>query len=535
MSTMLDLTIVIPAKNAQAHLKECLASIPAGFAKRIVVIDSGSTDGTAVLTATSGAELIPFQWDGKFPKKRNWFLRNHPPETRWVLFLDADEVLTPAFRGELQATLPRSDKAGYWLHYTIHFLGGPLRGGYPLKKLALFRVGAGEYERIEEDRWSALDMEVHEHPVIAGEVGEIRARIDHRETTGIHDFVAKHNEYSSWEASRLFLEQRSTARRQRWTWKQRAKSLIVGTPLSGPIYFLGSFVLLGGFLDGTRGLLFAMLKGAYFNEVHCKLRELRAAQTRGTDAPRDLPLLGIRIADITPEQALRKASDGGLILAPSAPGLCTLERDAEYREALRRSDLNLADSGLAILLMRMFGLGGPRRLSGLGFLREIIGSGQLAHGGTFWVMPSLDSARTNLRWLGGLGIPITMQDYHIAPTYPRKGAVTDEELLGKLLQRRPSYIFLCTGSGSQEKLGHWLMEHLDYRPCIAGIGAAIAFLSGDQTPIPRWADRACIGWLLRILSDPACFFPRYLAALRLVPLVLRYGPSEPPLNTLSCQ
>ena len=66
---MLDLTIVIPAKNAQAHLKECLASIPAGFAKRIVVIDSGSTDGTAVLTATSGAELIPFQWDGKFPKK----------------------------------------------------------------------------------------------------------------------------------------------------------------------------------------------------------------------------------------------------------------------------------------------------------------------------------------------------------------------------------------------------------------------------------------------------------------------------------
>jgi len=281
---MLDLTIVIPVKNAGRHLAVCLDSIPEGFARRVVVIDSSSKDNTRAIAETWGADILNFTWDGKFPKKRNWFLRHHTPSTTWVMFLDADEILLPGFVGETTRILPSSEKAGYWLNYTIHFLGAPLRGGYPLKKLALFRVGSGEYERIPEDRWSTLDMEVHEHPVITGVVGEIRSPMDHRESSSIHTFVAKHNKYSSWEASRLFSEERETARCQQWTWKQRAKSLIVRTSLAGPIYFLGSFLFLGGFLDGTRGLLFAMLKGAYFNEVHCKLRELRAKSPGPSDS-----------------------------------------------------------------------------------------------------------------------------------------------------------------------------------------------------------------------------------------------------------
>jgi len=272
---MLDLTIAIPVKNAIGHLEGCLDSIPKGFATKIVVIDSGSTDGTREVALKRGVEVIDFEWDGKFPKKRNWFLRAYPPTTCWVLFLDSDEILTTRFRHEISRVLPVSNKSGYWLNYTIHFLGKPLRGGYPLKKLALFRVGAGEYERIEEDRWSTLDMEVHEHPVLTGEVGEIRTPIDHRETTGIRAFVAKHNEYSSWEASRIHASESATSKRARWTWKQRTKSLIVRTPLCGPFYFLGSYLLMGGFLDGSRGFLFALLKGAYFTEVHCKLRELK--------------------------------------------------------------------------------------------------------------------------------------------------------------------------------------------------------------------------------------------------------------------
>ncbi len=160
------------------------------FCRDVVVLDSGSTDGTAEIAREWGVRVLDFQWNGRFPKKRNWFLREHTPATRWVLFLDADEYLTEEFKVEARQALASDRCAGYWLSYTIHFLGCRLVGGYPLRKLALFRVGAGEYERIDEEAWSRLDMEVHEHPVLSGEIGLIRARIDHQDFRGVSHYVA---------------------------------------------------------------------------------------------------------------------------------------------------------------------------------------------------------------------------------------------------------------------------------------------------------------------------------------------------------
>ena len=62
----------------------------------MVVIDSVITDATDAVAAAHGAEVTSFLWNGHFPKKRTWFLRHHTPSTEWVLFLDADEILTPA-------------------------------------------------------------------------------------------------------------------------------------------------------------------------------------------------------------------------------------------------------------------------------------------------------------------------------------------------------------------------------------------------------------------------------------------------------
>lgn len=273
MQLPLDLTIVIPARNEARNLPGCLAAIGPNLAQHIVVIDSGSTDQTTAIAAAAGVDVINFAWDGKFPKKRNWFLRNHPPATKWVLFLDADEYLTNEFKAELRQALSRDDDSvGYWLSYTVYFLGQKLRGGYPLRKLALFRVGAGEYERIDEEQWSRLDMEVHEHPVLAGEVGVLRSKIDHQDFRGVSHYVGKHTEYADWEAAR-FLKSASTAAAQNWTWKQRLKYRLMRSPLIGPVYFCGSFFLLGGFRDGARGLAFAILKMAYFTQIYCKIRE----------------------------------------------------------------------------------------------------------------------------------------------------------------------------------------------------------------------------------------------------------------------
>jgi glycosyltransferase involved in cell wall biosynthesis len=147
------------------------------FARRIVLLDSGSTDLSIEIARSREVEVLEFFWNGKFPEKRNWFLKEHTPLSKWVLFLDADEYLTSQFKEELKKLLPHTQHAGFWLSYSVYFQGRRLKGGYPLDKLALFRVGSGEYERIDEDSWSDLDMEVHEHPLINGSVGFIRSKI----------------------------------------------------------------------------------------------------------------------------------------------------------------------------------------------------------------------------------------------------------------------------------------------------------------------------------------------------------------------
>ena len=278
---MLGLTIAIPARNDSQNLSGCLQAIGTGFACRVVVIDSASTDGTAAVARNHGADVIDFDWNGQFPKKRNWFLRTHTPTTDWVLFLDADEILTPAVKKEITVALPGSSHQGFLLSFTNYFLGRRLRGGYPLRKLALFRVGVGEYERIEEDHWSSCDMEVHEHPLVNGSIGLIRSRIDHRDLRGIDSYMRKHNDYAAWEARRLFSHRISSAQSRSsvasWKLHQRLKYRLIASPWGGLAFFLGSFFFMGGWRDGGIGFAFCLLKAGYFSQISCRLRELEAS------------------------------------------------------------------------------------------------------------------------------------------------------------------------------------------------------------------------------------------------------------------
>ncbi|KJD34908.1 glycosyl transferase family 2 [Tamlana sedimentorum] len=273
MSIILDLTIAIPVKNEEKNLLGCINAIGKDFAKQVVIIDSGSTDNTISIAESQGVDVVNFNWDGKFPKKRNWFLRNYNLTTKWVLFLDADEYLTDAFKTEIQQKI-NTDKIGFWLNYTIYFMGKKLKGGYPLNKLALFQVGAGEYERINEDKWSNLDMEIHEHPILNGEIGYIKSKIDHRDFRGVSHYMNKHNEYASWEAYRYIKTINDEEAKAKWTWKQKIKYKLMRSSLIGPIYFIGSFVFYGGWKDGATGFAFAILKMSYFTQIYCKIKEL---------------------------------------------------------------------------------------------------------------------------------------------------------------------------------------------------------------------------------------------------------------------
>ncbi len=100
--------------------------------------------------------------------------------------------------------------------------------------------------------------------------------------------------------------------------------------------------------------------------------------------------------------------------------------------------------------------------------------------------------------------------------------VADKTLLDHLRNRRPRHVMVTLGGGTQERLGLYLKMNLDYRPAIHCIGAAIAFLSGNQVRIPVWADQAYLGWLFRCISNPFSYVPRYWRARKLVSLLLKY-------------
>ena len=241
-------------------------------------------------------------------------------------------------------------------------------------------------------------------------------------------------------------------------------------------------------------------------------------------------MLGISISSLSISDTVAQALSGGLILAPSGPGLCDLKTDLHYREALENANINLPDSGLAILLARILGLGKLPRTSGLGFLEALLENTALRKpNATFWVMPSEEAQARNIAWLKSKQIPVAEHNCFIAPVYPRIGPVMDGSLLEAINKQKPLFVFVCTGSGTQEKLGFWLKQNLPYHPTICCIGAAIGFLSGDQIRIPKWADRLCLGWLLRSLSEPTKFIPRYAKAMRLIWLILRYRDKTPPM------
>lgn len=275
MTSKIAVSVVVPVRNEEVNLPACLERL--GEFAEVLVVDSGSRDRTCEIAVEHGASVVQFTWNGQYPKKRNWTLLNHSLANDWVLFLDADEFVTPAFCSEVRRAIQAERFDGYWLNYTNHFLGRPLRYGDPQRKLALFKVGKGLYEKIREAAWSNLDMEVHEHPVICGEVGEISSRIDHRDDRGVAKFIARHKDYALWEASRtLMLRDASMDVWEQLTKRQQKKYANIHKWWFAWAYFVWSYVVKRGFFDGGAGFAYAAYKLWYFATIRLLIKEREA-------------------------------------------------------------------------------------------------------------------------------------------------------------------------------------------------------------------------------------------------------------------
>ena len=248
MSGPLPLTVVVITRDAGGQLAECLTS--AAFAAELIVVDSGSRDDTVEIARRCGARVIEQAWLGFGPQK-NFGVAAARHE--WVFCLDADERVSDELVREVGRALAGRRCAAYAMRRRNRFFGQWLRHGegYPDWSVRLF-------DR-RQARWS--EDTVHEHVLVDGPVGRLCGDLLHASAESLDAYLAKQNRYTTLQAEALFAHgQRFSAMR------------LVLSPL---VRFVRFYVIRGGFLDGTAGLVHIAI--GCFNSF-CKYAKLRALE-----------------------------------------------------------------------------------------------------------------------------------------------------------------------------------------------------------------------------------------------------------------
>lgn len=273
------ISILIPVRNEAANIVACIESVR--WADEIVVVDSGSTDGTVELARSKGATVVQFAWNGKFPKKKNWALENIPWKNDWVLILDADERIMPELAAEIHAELEQPRADGYFLNRRFIFLGQWIQhcGYYPSWNLRLFRHRLGRYEKLHGADTGSGDNEVHEHIILSGSAVHLKNDMLHYAYPDIYTWMEKHNRYSNWEAAVEFRgEENANVDKHiggHLAARRRIRSISRRLPFRPALRFFYSYIFKRGFLDGYPGLVFCRLLATYEMLSVFKAYELR--------------------------------------------------------------------------------------------------------------------------------------------------------------------------------------------------------------------------------------------------------------------
>jgi glycosyltransferase involved in cell wall biosynthesis len=270
-------SVVVPIKNEAANLPRCLSSLQ--WASEIFAVDSQSTDGSIEIAEKHGARVVQFQFNGTWPKKKNWALENLPFKHEWVFILDADEAVPAGAADEIARAIVDPAIAGYWVNRRFMFLGQWLRHAYyPNWNLRLFRHALGRYEQLTAAATDSGDNEVHEHVAVKGATGRLKFEIDHYAFPSVEVFVEKHNRYSNWEA-RVAVERQAdeggSLHHEHVDLKRRLKSISRRFPFRPLLRFLYIYIWQKGFLDGRAGFYFARLHAFYEFLCVAKTYELR--------------------------------------------------------------------------------------------------------------------------------------------------------------------------------------------------------------------------------------------------------------------
>ena len=237
----MSISVVVITKNEADAIERCLRSVD--WADEVIVLDSGSTDRTVEISQKLGARVsVTADWPGFGPQKNRALDR---ATGEWVLSLDADEWVTPDLRDEIRSVISRPDGAvAFRVPRLSSFCGRFMRhsGWWPDHVIRLFRRGAARFS----------DDVVHEHVLVEGKTGTLRAPIMHETFVDLDELLQKMNNYSSLAAK----EMRHGGR----------KAGLAGAVLRGLWAFMRTYFFRGGFLDGREGFMLAVAtaEGTYY-------------------------------------------------------------------------------------------------------------------------------------------------------------------------------------------------------------------------------------------------------------------------------
>lgn len=235
----MKISVTVITRNEERHIERCLESVR-GLVDEVVVVDSGSEDGTRQIALSRGAKVLEREWTN-YSDQKNFAAAQaaHP----WILSLDADECLSQALSRKLaQLKTNATHPAAYAFPRKTYYLGRWIKhsGWYPDYKIRLYLK--------EKSHW--VGEYVHETLVVDGPVRIVSADLLHYTCDAVSEHLQRLDRYTTLAAEDLL---KRGKRASFWT--------LVGSPAGA---FLKSYFLKAGFLDGVQGMIIACF-AAYYN------------------------------------------------------------------------------------------------------------------------------------------------------------------------------------------------------------------------------------------------------------------------------
>jgi len=241
------LSAVIIAKNEAQTISRAIQSVL--FCDEVLVIDNASEDRTARISKKYGARVVHSDIRSDFSELRDLGMKHAMHE--WVLFLDADEVISDTLRVEIKHELEAPTFHSYYLRRRDHFLGKALTHGevatvYERGIIRLLKKGSG--------LWNGM---IHELFYTEKPVGALNGFIDHYPHQRISEFVSTVNKYSSVRAAELLKEGKSTSVLQLLTLPS--------------VKFIYTYLIKSGYRDGMPGFIYSFMMSFHSFLVRAKM------------------------------------------------------------------------------------------------------------------------------------------------------------------------------------------------------------------------------------------------------------------------